>query len=81
MTGASSSGEWAAVVARIRARMLESRIDAAALSIATGYPAPLLRSWLALEKMPPADALAPIIRAVGATADEVFGMGGGVDGR
>lgn len=81
MTGASATGEWAATVARIRARMLASRIGEAELSVATGYPARLLRSWLALEEMPPADALAPVIRAVGGSADEILGMGGGDDGR
>lgn len=75
----SASGEWVACVARIERAMAERGIDAARLSVETGFPASEIRSWMRCESVPSADRFARVCAAIGASADWTLGLTG--DGR
>lgn len=77
----NASRVWTDCVARIDAAMAGRGLNAMRLSVKTGIPISTVRSWLNCDSVPAADKIPAICGAVGLTADELFGMEGGGNGR
>ena len=80
MVGRTRGGDTGAIGARIASAVAESG-GAVHAARRAGVSVSAVRSWCVGTSMPPADRLADLCRACGASADRVPGLGGPDAGR